>query len=362
MGCNRFYSFQFLGPALSVTVISLTAHIMRVVSPKFGQLVSEEANRYGYLRHIHSRIITNAEEIAFYGGHKVELQQLRTAYNRLVNQMNSIFTQKLWFIMLEQFFMKYVWSGTGMIMVSLPILTSSAVSANKSGDGSSTNNDSLVSERTQYLTTARNLLISAADAIERLMSSYKEVVALAGYTYRVAGMLEVFEETAQGIYSKTTVAESNETQGIIEFRNGKPVAKGRIIYKNDPENMSISLVAVPVVTPNCDVVVPCLNLNIEPGMHVLITGPNGCGKSSLFRILSGLWPIYSGELHIPEPVEGKPCMFYIPQRPYMSIGSLCDQIIYPDSRENMIRKGITENELRSILKMVSLEHIVQRLV
>lgn len=54
-------------------VIALTGHIMRIVSPKFAQLVSEEANRYAYLKHIHSRIITNAEEIAFYGGHKVNI-------------------------------------------------------------------------------------------------------------------------------------------------------------------------------------------------------------------------------------------------------------------------------------------------
>ncbi|XP_017869174.1 PREDICTED: ATP-binding cassette sub-family D member 2 [Drosophila arizonae] len=350
------------GPALSVSVIALTAHILRVVSPKFGQLVSEEANRYGYLRHIHSRIITNAEEIAFYSGHKVELQQLRQAYNRLVNQMNNIFSQKLWFIMLEQFFMKYVWSGTGMVMVSLPILTGAAVSTTTSSSNNKTieRTESSVSERTQYLTTSRNLLISAADAIERLMSSYKEIVALAGYTCRVAGMLDVFEETAQGIYSKASVIENEEINGIIEFRNGKPIAKGRIIYIDDPSNMSISLRAVPVVTPNCDIVVPSLTLCIEPGFHLLITGPNGCGKSSLFRILSGLWPIYAGELHIPRPVENKPCMFYIPQRPYMSIGSLCDQIIYPDTREDMKRKGITENELMSILKLVCLEHIAQR--
>lgn len=56
---------------------------------------------------------------------KVELMQLREAYSRLSTQMNTIFQQKLWFIMLEQFFMKYVWSGTGMVMVSLPILTAS---------------------------------------------------------------------------------------------------------------------------------------------------------------------------------------------------------------------------------------------
>lgn len=348
------------GPTLAIAVISLTAHIIRVVSPKFGQLVAEEANRYGYLRHIHSRIITNSEEIAFYGGHKVELQQLRQAYNRLVSQMNNIFTQKLWFVMLEQFFMKYVWSGTGMIMVSLPILTSGVGSAKTDANDAGTKLNSSVSERTQYLTTARNLLISAADAIERLMSSYKEIVALAGYTYRVAGMLQVFEETAQGIYHKNTVMENTEMNGIIEFKDGKPIAKGRIIYTDTPNDMTITLRSVPVVTPNCDIVVPSLTLCIEQGMHLLITGPNGCGKSSLFRILSGLWPIYAGELYIPRPVEDKPCMFYIPQRPYMSTGSLCDQIIYPDSREDMLRKGFTENELRGILKMVCLEHIAQR--
>lgn len=61
-----------------------------------------------------------------------------------------------------------------MIMVSLPILTTSELS--KNGPSSNANSGSKVSERTQYITTSRNLLISGADAVERLMSSYKEIV------------------------------------------------------------------------------------------------------------------------------------------------------------------------------------------
>lgn len=101
------------GPVIICGVVLFSALILRLVSPKFGQLVAQEAEKKGYLRHVHSRIVANAEEIAFYGGHKVEQSLLRNAYRVLVQHMEHMFGVKLWFVMLEQFLMKYVWSGTG---------------------------------------------------------------------------------------------------------------------------------------------------------------------------------------------------------------------------------------------------------
>lgn len=88
----------------------------------------------------------------------------------------------------------------------------------------------------------------------------------------------------------------------------------------------------------------------------MIVGGNGTGKSSLFRILAELWPIYGGTVTKPPASE----FTYIPQRPYLSLGSLRDQIIYPDTREQMMERGVTDDDLLKIMTILEIDNVVER--
>ncbi|KAB2970258.1 ABC transporter ATP-binding protein/permease [Zoogloea sp.] len=94
-----------------------------------------------------------------------------------------------------------------------------------------------------------------------------------------------------------------------------------------------------------------LSISVEPGGSLMIVGTSGCGKSSLLRAIAGLWP--SGRGRIARPPAGE--MLFLPQRPYMLLGSLRSQLLYP--RELPLRD---DDALRAMLQQVNLPGLAER--
>ncbi len=94
-----------------------------------------------------------------------------------------------------------------------------------------------------------------------------------------------------------------------------------------------------------------LSMELEAGGGLLIVGASGGGKSSLLRAVAGLWNAGTGSVIRP-PLEE---MLFLPQRPYMIIGSLREQLLYPDNN-----KKVTDEEFQQVLEKVNLPHLIER--
>jgi len=110
---------------------------------------------------------------------------------------------------------------------------------------------------------------------------------------------------------------------------------------------------VDIVSPEGKLLVEDMNFTVNRYHNVMVTGPNGSGKSSLFRIIGDLWPpsAHAGEeAFIIKP--RKRDIVFIPQKPYLVLGTLRDQIIYPHSKEDMEKAGVTDEDLANVLRIV----------
>ncbi len=236
--------------------------------------------------------------------------------------MNTIYKTRIWYTMLEQFLMRYTWGASGMLMIAWPIIMRASNGEDITKKETKevavvAGGDENVSTRTEEFVTSRGLLISAADAIERMMSSWKEIAELAGRTARIHEMIEIFQQVKDGHYVKQQTnievmevkeePEGVKKEGAEDAASKKddksvdtsPLAgvdagnSSQQAYQSQKKKLGHHTVRMAghvqedsdyveakdllICTPSGDVLVEKLNFCVKRGMHLLITGPNGCG-------------------------------------------------------------------------------------
>ncbi|KAI6658524.1 hypothetical protein LOD99_15324 [Oopsacas minuta] len=308
---------------------------LTVLRRPVGGMTAREQQLEGEFRYVNSRIITNSEEIAFYQGDDREKETVDTYFSRLISHLRELIGFHLVMGFIDHIVAKYMATTIGYLSVSIPFMDLTTVKFL---------NASPEKLREDYYMSGRHL-VRLAQAVGRLVLAGREMTRLAGYTQRVIQLRDVMLELEHGKYERTMIQPKEGEAPLIP-------GSGRIIT----QDRVIRFEGVPLVTPNGDCLVRSLDFEVTSGMNVLVCGPNGCGKSSLFRILGELWPLFGGQLTKPHRSN----LFYIPQRPYMTIGTFRDQLIYPDTQVDMEAKGVNDNDLMQYLEQVQLTNLLER--
>jgi ATP-binding cassette, subfamily D (ALD), peroxisomal long-chain fatty acid import protein len=364
----NYQLFRSLGPLAFTGLLTnyiFTATLLRKLSPPFGKLKAVEGRREGEFRGLHSRLIANAEEIAFYGGDQMERIFLDKGYRELKSWMENIYGLKIRYNMLEDFVLKYSWSAFGYLVTSLPVFLPAwggiggaseltdinPVTAEATSAASSDSKGGRERGRMKDFITNKRLMLSLADAGGRMMYSLKDLSELAGYTSRVFTLISTLHRVHANAYYA-----SNQQSELFSLSD----VQGTIHKGFD----GIRLENAPIVAPNLfpqggEELIASLSFVVRPGEHLLIGGANGVGKSAVARLVAGLWPTYRGLVSRPRKV-GTDGVMFLPQRPYLSTGTLRDQVIYPYTAIDMRQAGRSDYELQQVLDDARLGYLPAR--
>src|SRR5262245_16342776 len=169
---------------------------------------------------------------------------------------------------------------------------------------------------------------------------------------QVQGSLSWFVDTYTQLAAWQATVNRLTSFGEAMAREKRATEKGGFEIRPQREPR-LDLDGVEIELPDGARLLQGVNATVRKGEAVLLRGPSGSGKTTLFRGLAGLWPVGRGRIRTPPP-DGR--VLFLPQKPYLPIGTLKDALCYPDSPER-----IPERECREALEACGLWHLSPRL-
>jgi putative ATP-binding cassette transporter len=273
----------------------------KLIGLSFNQQRFEADFRFGLVR-----FRENTEGVALYGGEQDELRSFRARFGSVVDNW--------WQIMKRQKVLNTFTIGYSQAAIIFPFF----VAGDRYFAGT--------------LQLGGLMQISSAfghvqGSLSWFIGAYNTFATWKATVDRLLGFQQAIEQARAEMHSNAGVQQTQDTESDLIV-----------------DNVSLTL-------PNGAPLLAASNATIKPGESWLIRGPSGSGKSTLFRAIAGIWPFGNGRVRMPRNFSG----LFLPQRPYLPIGTLREVIAYPT------RESFSEENTRDALTAVGLQHLTGRL-
>jgi vitamin B12/bleomycin/antimicrobial peptide transport system ATP-binding/permease protein len=269
----------------------------------FDQLKKEANFRFGLVR-----VRENAEAIAFYQGEECESERIKGKFGEVFDNFKRLLFWELNLNILTNMY--------EFIPFILPaIVVAPGIFAGELETGK--------------VTEAQGAFIRVFFSLNLIVSRFQS--------------LATFGAGVDRLYS--FLAALDLTQSTVDESIGLPTIETEIAD-------CLALEHITLQTPDRQrILVSDLSVKLSQGESLLVRGSSGCGKSSLLRAIVGLWDSGTGKILRPSLDK----MLFLPQKPYMMLGTLRDQLLYPN-----LDMEIEESQLKEILIQVNLPDLEQK--